>query len=138
MLVSFGTQVAFEANLSDALAKVLGASVSGSDGKDGGKKDTTKTTPEQRLTKALADADAALKAADEALRSGDFEAYGKAQTELKDAIDRAIAAQRQLAASGSDSQVEPLPEPTPSLEASPTPESSAAPSQTAAPASLQN
>lgn len=132
VLVSFGTQVAFEANLSDALAKVLGTEVSGSDSKGGDKKDTAKTTPEQRLTKALADADAALKAADEALRSGDFEAYGKAQSELEDAINRAIAAQRQLAAS--DAAVEPLPEPTPSpsLEASPAPEVS----QTAAPASL--
>ena len=140
VLVSFGTQVAFEANLSDALAKVLGLSVSNADDtKDNGKKDQTKTTPEERLTKALADADAALKAANEALRNGDFTAYGEAQAELEDAINRAIEAQRQLATT--DANVEPLPEPTveaspspsPSLEVSPSPEvaASAAPSAVA-------
>jgi uncharacterized membrane protein (UPF0182 family) len=131
VLVSFGTQVAFEANLSDALAQVLGTSVSsGDEDKGDGKKDAEKTTPEERLTRALADADAALAAANEALRNGDFTAYGKAQAELEDAIERAIQAQRQLAqAGGAQAPVEPLPEPapSPSLEVSPAPEETAAP-----------
>ena len=116
VLVSFGTQVAFESNLGDALAKVLGASVS--EEQDQGKGDKSKqTTPEQRLTKALADADAALQAAEEALQKGDFAAYGKAQDELQDAIDRAIEAQRQIAKT--DATVEPLPEASPSPSPSP-------------------
>jgi len=126
VLVSFGQQVAFEENLSDALAKVLGLSVpDDSDTKNDDKKGQDKTTPEQRLTKALADADAALQAANEALRNGDFTAYGQAQSELEDAINRAIAAQRQLAQS--DANVEPLPEPTPEASPSPSLEVSPAP-----------
>ncbi|MCU0294558.1 MAG: UPF0182 family protein, partial [Candidatus Nanopelagicales bacterium] len=72
VLVSFGTQVAFERNLSDALAVVLGTAVE--EEQDQGKGDKSQSTPEQRLSKALADADAALKAAEEALQEGDFTA----------------------------------------------------------------
>ena len=52
------------------------------------------TTPAQDLTRALADADAALRASERALRDGNFTAYGKAQDDLQDAINRAIDAQR--------------------------------------------
>src|SRR5690606_18844551 len=38
------------------------------------------------LTRALADADAALKAGDEALRAGNWQAYGAAQAKLKEAL----------------------------------------------------
>lgn len=118
VLVSFGQEVAFERNLSDALAKVLGASVADDQTQD---KDKDKqTTAEQRLTRALADADAALKAAEEALQEGDFAAYGEAQNDLEDAIDRAIEAQRQIART--TEEVEPLPEESPSPEASASPE----------------
>ena len=118
VLVSFGTEVAFERNLSDALAKVLGASVSSEDDPD---KDKDKeTTAEQRLTKALADADAALKASEEALAEGDFAAYGEAQDDLRDAVDRAIEAQRQIART--TDEVEPLPETSPAPEESPSAE----------------
>ncbi len=131
VLVSFGQQVAFEPNLSDALAKVLGLSVADDNTSKGDdKKNAEKTTPEQRLTKALADADAALAAANEALRNGDFTAYGQAQAELEDAINRAIAAQRELART--DADVEPLPEPTPSAEASPAPSLEVSPTPEAA------
>jgi len=126
VLVSFGQQVAFERNLSDALAEVLGASVAQPDEPKKGK--NQQTTPEQRLRKALADADAAMKAAEEALRDGNFAAYGKAQEELRDAIDRAIEAQRQLA--GSNPDVEPLPEDSPVPEDSPAPEESPSPQDT--------
>jgi hypothetical protein len=120
VLVSFGQQVAFETTLEEALAKVLGAAASESDGEQDKGDKGKQTTPEQRLTRALADADAALKAAEEALQNGDFAAYGKAQEELEDAINRAIEAQRQLARS--DGTVEPLPEESPTPQASPSPE----------------
>jgi len=117
VLVSFGQQVAFERNLQDALAKVLGASVP--DQQNQGKGKTKQTTPERRLTKALADAEAALQASEQALQEGDFTAYGKAQDDLRDAINRAIEAQRQIAQSTPD--VQPLPETSPTPQASPSP-----------------
>ena len=139
VLVSFGQEVAFDANLSDALAKVLGATVDKQQN-NGGNDNKQKSTPEQQLTKALADADAALKRAEEALRDGDFTAYGKAQDDLQDAINRAIEAQRQLARAGGDTQVEPLPEVSPTPEASPPPDApldAGTPEPTAAPAGFR-
>ncbi len=58
-----------------------------------------------------------MKSAEEALQEGDFTAYGEAQDDLRDAVDRAIEAQRQIARA--TDAVEPLPETTPSPEASP-------------------
>jgi uncharacterized membrane protein (UPF0182 family) len=131
VLVSFGQEVAFERNLEDALAQVLGATVQTQqdEGEQGDKK---QRSPQQNLTRALADADAALRAAERALRDGDFTAYGKAQGELEDAINRAIEAQRQIARDGGDTQVEPLPEPSPEAEepldaGTPAPEATVAP-----------
>jgi len=53
-------------------------------------------TPEQRLANALARADAALQASEDALASGDWAAYGQAQNSLKAAIADAVAAQQGL------------------------------------------
>lgn len=132
VLVSFGNQVAFERNLQEALAKVLGASVpGGQDGKSDGK--SSKAGPQQRLAKALADAESALQASQEALKAGDFTAYGKAQKDLEDAIARAVEAQQQIAAKGGQS--EPKPVPTPEPEPSPS-QTVAPPPATAAPAVL--
>ncbi|HQR78848.1 MAG TPA: UPF0182 family protein, partial [Actinomycetota bacterium] len=132
VLVSFGTQVAFEHTLSDALAKVLGAQTQPPGQQDG---KPHKETPQQRLAKALADADAAMKAADEALRGGDFAAYGKAQKDLEDAIQRAIDAQREIAG-GKQTDAEPLPEPSATAQEPappPSPDATAAPDATLAP-----
>ncbi|HPJ18036.1 MAG TPA: hypothetical protein PK635_02815, partial [Actinomycetota bacterium] len=130
--------VAFERNLEDALAKVLGATVAEQDNQNdkGGKK---QTTPAQDLTRALADADAALRASERALRDGNFTAYGKAQDDLQDAINRAIDAQRRIARSDTGNEVEPLPEASPTPEESPAPDApldagTPAPEPTAAPA----
>jgi len=138
VLVSFGQEVAFERNLEDALAKVLGATVAEQDNQNdkGGKK---QTTPAQDLTRALADADAALRASERALRDGNFTAYGKAQDDLQDAINRAIDAQRRIARSDTGNEVEPLPEASPTPEESPAPDApldagTPAPEPTAAPA----
>ncbi len=133
VLVSFGTQVAFERNLSEALAKVLGTSVEGEQEQNKGGKN--QTTPEQRLSKALADADAALRASEEALQSGDFAAYGEAQDALEDAINRAIEAQRELARTNED--VEPLPEATPAPEDGASPEVSPSPLDAGTPVPLE-
>ena len=47
------------------------------------------------LSKALKDAQAAYVQGEAALRKGDFAAYGQAQAELKDALQRAVAASPQ-------------------------------------------
>ncbi|NMR19028.1 UPF0182 family protein [Cellulomonas fimi] len=51
----------------------------------------------QQLDAALADANAALQSGQTALAAGDFAAYGEAQTRLREALDRAIAAEAALA-----------------------------------------
>ena len=51
---------------------------------------------------------------------GDFAAYGEAQDDLRDAVDRAIEAQRQIART--TDEVEPLPETSPAPEESPSAE----------------
>ncbi|GMA32114.1 UPF0182 family membrane protein [Litorihabitans aurantiacus] len=53
-------------------------------------------TPQERLDTALNDAQAALTASREAQVSGDWAAYGEAQSDLDDAIQRAIAAQEEI------------------------------------------
>jgi uncharacterized membrane protein (UPF0182 family) len=120
VLVSFGNENAFEDTLEEAL-DVLFA--------DQGGVDTPPTEPgptepppsepgtdqNAALTQALADAQAAIEAAQRALAAGDFTAYGQAQDDLRDAIDRAVAAQR---AGGTTSEPSPSPSPSPSPAAS--------------------
>ncbi|MGY5764934.1 UPF0182 family membrane protein [Brachybacterium sp. DNPG3] len=55
---------------------------------------------QERLDQALADADTAIAAADEALANGDWDAYGDAQDQLADALNRAIAANQELNGDG--------------------------------------
>ncbi|HEX5968993.1 MAG TPA: UPF0182 family protein [Intrasporangium sp.] len=52
----------------------------------------TATPDAAALRQALADADAAFRAGEEALRKGDFAAYGQAQERLKEALARAASA----------------------------------------------
>ena len=119
VLVSFGNENAFEDTLEEAL-DVLFADQGGVDTPpaEPGPTDPEPTEPggadqNAALTQALADAQAAIEAAQQALAAGDFTAYGQAQDDLRDAIDRAVAAQR---AGGTTSS--PSPTPTPSPEAS--------------------
>ncbi len=104
VLVSFGNNVAFEDTIDAALNKIFadqGGNPSGGTGgtttppPDTGTGGTggTGTTDSPALTKALADAQAAITAAETALKAGDFTAYGQAQRDLQDAISRAVAAQ---------------------------------------------
>lgn len=64
------------------------------------------------LTEALQDAAAALKESDEALKRGDFTAYGAAQKRLSAAIERALDAQRRLGQTSSGATAKPSPSPT--------------------------
>ncbi len=129
VLVSFGNDVAFEDTLEEAL-DTLFANQGGNPGGEGGTPTTppppeegggTPTTPPDNaaLAAALQDAQEAIAASEAALKAGDFTAYGKAQEELRKAIDRAIAAERAAAtASPSPSTT---PSATPSGTASPSP-----------------
>lgn len=58
---------------------------------------------QERLDTALSDMDQAQKDADAALAKGDWDAYGKAQDDLADALDRALAANEELGGSAGGS-----------------------------------
>ena len=108
VLVAFGDQIGFDDTLDGALNQVFKGN-SGIDQTPGttptpGSTPTPGTTPspgttagsgtaQQRLQQALSDASKALQEGQDALKGGDFTAYGAAQARLKDAISRALEAQ---------------------------------------------
>ena len=99
ILVAFGDQIAFEDTLELALDALFGGN-SGATSADGGQVDPAPDAGEQApadsgnalLDQALARASAALAAKEAALRSGDWEAFGKADEALAKAIEDALAA----------------------------------------------
>jgi uncharacterized membrane protein (UPF0182 family) len=102
VLVSFGDTTVLRNTLQDALLAVFSGTATGTDGEtddgDTGGGDAGQPTDDAQadLVKAIADAQAAYQKGEEALASGDFAAYGRAQDELKAALDRAAAAQRRI------------------------------------------
>ncbi|MDN5796726.1 MAG: UPF0182 family protein [Intrasporangium sp.] len=112
--VSFGAKIAWASSLDGALNDLFGGS-SGAEAGDTGAvsppnpatptggatttptpKPTTTGTPDQvALAAALKDAEAAYTAGEEALKRGDFAAYGEAQAKLKSALERAVKASPQ-------------------------------------------
>jgi uncharacterized membrane protein (UPF0182 family) len=98
VLVSFGDQIGFDDTLKGALDQVFGgnsgtttAGTPTSGTTTGG---TTGSIPSSSLKAALASAQSALTDSQNALKVGDFTAYGKAQDRLKAAIAAAISAQK--------------------------------------------
>ena len=106
VLVSFGDKVGFAPTLNEALNQVFdgssgvkldssGSSDSSSTGSSGSSSSTSNdgssAASGDTLQKALADASAAMKDADDALKRGDWAAYGEAQKKLDAAIKRAVA-----------------------------------------------
>ena len=99
ILVAFGDQIAFEDTLELALDALFGGN-SGATSADGGQVDPAPDAGEQApadsgnalLDQALGRASAALAAKEAALRSGDWEAFGKADEALAKAIEEALAA----------------------------------------------
>ena len=100
VLVSFGDKIAFEDTLNAALDSLFGGSSganagdsgSGSSGGTSGGSDTP-SPGSDTLTKALDRASKALAAKAKALAAGDWTAYGKAEAELKAAVEAAIKVQ---------------------------------------------
>ena len=122
VLVAFGDEVGFADTLDEALDQVFagdsGVDAGDADGpttdevpsvdpEDPGTGDSDGGTPEpsaepsaspgagsnQALNEALQEAKDAMVASDEALKAGDFTAYGKAQERLRKAVEAAIAAE---------------------------------------------
>ncbi|WP_190033747.1 UPF0182 family membrane protein [Streptomyces fructofermentans] len=96
VLVTYGGATAFEDTLEAALDKVFGADGSTTEPPD---KDETKPPPtsnDPTVQEALDDAQTAFEGGQEALKKGDWEAYGKAQKDLEDALQRAEDAQAKV------------------------------------------
>jgi uncharacterized membrane protein (UPF0182 family) len=130
VLVSFGEQIGFADTLSEALDQLFGgdsgAVTSDGDGTAGGGGGApavpgpTTVTNEAELRAALQDANQAIQDGQAALASGDFAAYGEAQTRLNDALQRAINAEEAITGAT----------PAPADGATPAPAESPAPSPT--------
>ncbi|MEV8434771.1 UPF0182 family protein [Streptomyces sp. HUAS 31] len=100
VLVSYGGNTAFEDTLDEALSKVFGAEGATTQPPDEGDEDGGGTTPpptssNPTVQDALDDAQKAFESGQDALKKGDWEAYGKAQKDLEDALRRAEDAQSQ-------------------------------------------
>ncbi|MGY3203968.1 uncharacterized membrane protein (UPF0182 family) [Streptomyces sp. TE5632] len=122
VLVTYGGQTAFEDTLEQALDKVFGAKGSATEqppGEDEGTQPPP-TSENPSVQAALKDAQDAFQAGQEALKKNDWEAYGKAQKDLEDALRRAEKAQSAEGGGGSGgggsdaSESSPSPDPSPS------------------------
>ncbi len=105
VLTAFGDQVGFANTLEASLDQTFGgdsaAEVAGEQSDSTGGSSGTDTTggtlsAQERLNQALVAAKNAMTAADSARTSGDWAAYGKAQTDLDQALTDALAAQEEL------------------------------------------
>ncbi|MFJ4720289.1 UPF0182 family membrane protein [Streptomyces luteogriseus] len=128
VLVTYGGQTAFENTLDEALNKVFGADGPATEPPDEG--DTTTPPPASdnpTVQQALEDAQKAFDAGQEALKKNDWEAYGKAQKDLEDALRRAEDAQAEASraggAGGGESKPDGKPSGSPSGSPSPKPSS---------------
>jgi uncharacterized membrane protein (UPF0182 family) len=133
VLAGYGNVSVLANTLEDALAAVFQGNVTENGEGDTGGEPTEDAQAD--LTRALADAQAAYDAGQQALASGDFAAYGEAQADLKAALDRAAAAQRRLLGEDAPLPEDPAATPAPgeplapeaSPGATPQPEASATP-----------
>ncbi|WP_409474843.1 UPF0182 family membrane protein [Streptomyces sp. HC307] len=126
VLVSYGGNTAFEDTLDQALNKVFGVEGSTPTPPDEGEgEDTTPppTSDNPTVQEALSDAQKAFEAGQEALKNNDWEAYGRAQEDLEEALKRAEKAQSQAdntGGGGGNSSPKPTKSPSPSGSPSPT------------------
>ncbi len=102
VLVAFGDNVGFADTLSEALDQVFkgssGAVTSENGGTTGGEpgKPPVTQTAQQKLSQALNDANAAIKAGQAALAQNDFAKYGAEQAKLQKALEAALEAESEL------------------------------------------
>ncbi len=122
VLVAYGNKTAFEDTLDEGLNKVFGAETSTTPPDTGTTTPPTSSNP--TVQQALTDAQKAFDAGQQALKKGDWEAYGQAQKDLQAALKRAEDAQAAAEkSSGSDKS-----SPSPSTSPSSRPSASSSPS----------
>ena len=107
VIVSFGDKIVFQPTLSAALDALFGKGASSVLPSPGPSASPVPTAPGSDLAAAIAEADAAFRAGEAALKNGDFAAYGDAQKRLGAALARAAALSGKSGAS-------PSPSPSPS------------------------
>ena len=109
MLVAFGDKIGFAPTLDEALNQLFGGN-SGAAAGDSANKGQTPATPatpggtpppalpmrKADLKAALDEANAAIKAGQDALAKGDFAAYGEQQKKLAAALQKALDAEAKL------------------------------------------
>ncbi|MGW7268351.1 UPF0182 family membrane protein [Streptomyces sp. NPDC054842] len=93
VLVTYGGATAFEDTLGEALNKVFGAEGATQEPPDEGEQTKPPTSQDPTVREALDDAQTAFEDGQAALKKGDWEAYGRAQKDLEDALQRAEDAQ---------------------------------------------
>ncbi len=128
VLVAFGDKIGFAPTLDEALNQLFGGDSGATAGDSANNGQTPATTPpdgttppatgtvdaKAELKAALEEANAAIRAGQEALARGDFAAYGDQQKRLAAALQKALDAEGKLAAT-------PAPAPTDAPTATPTP-----------------
>ncbi|SMF53468.1 hypothetical protein SAMN02745830_04228 [Streptomyces sp. Amel2xC10] len=135
VLVTYGGNTAFEDTLDQALDKVFGATATTPTPPEDDGGTTTPPPPATEnptVQEALDDAQKAFTAGQEALKKGDWEAYGKAQDDLEDALKRAEDAQAAAGKNGDKATSSPSPAATPSASPSKSAGPTAGPSPTKA------
>ncbi|MFJ9348938.1 UPF0182 family protein [Streptomyces sp. NPDC101237] len=129
VLVTYEGRTVFENTLGEALDKVFGSGGTDTGSSDTGSSDTGTTPPpasgNPTVRQALDDAQKAFEAGQEALKKGDWTAYGKAQDQLQDALRRAEEAQSK--AGGTGGGASPSGSPSPGADASPSPSGGSGP-----------
>ncbi len=111
----YGTTVAWGDTLGQAVTGLFGEGAEAEEPTEPGEPTTPVGTIGAQLAAALAEVEAQYSAGQEALKAGDFAAYGEAQDKLEAAIRRAQALAPQLTA------LTPGPSPSPTGSASPSP-----------------
>ncbi|WP_235981176.1 UPF0182 family protein [Streptomyces albidus (ex Kaewkla and Franco 2022)] len=93
VLVTYGERIAFEDTLGQALDKVFDSKGESGQG-DGGEQPDEPPADKASVQEALGKAQEAYDAGQDALEKGDWEAYGKAQDDLKEALRDAKDAEK--------------------------------------------
>lgn len=104
VLVTYGGQTAFEDTLEQALDKIFGAEGAVAEPPEGEEEGTEPppASDDPTVQEALNEAQEAFDAGQEALQKNDWEAYGRAQQDLEDALVRAEEAQSADGQGGSE------------------------------------
>ncbi|MBT2522691.1 UPF0182 family protein [Arthrobacter sp. ISL-28] len=125
VLVAFGDKIGFAPTLDEALNQLFGGDSGAAAGDSGNNGQTPPTTgggtpppgvtdARADLKAALAEANAAIKAGQEALAKGDFAAYGDQQKKLNAALQKAIDAEAKIVVTTpASTPTSPSPKPTP-------------------------